>query len=311
MWAFLSLVGHYRRFIRGFTCITQPLGEYLTREGASRKLERVSLTKNAMEAFKALKQACMTAPVLVFADYTKPFLLETNASKDWLGTVLLQKSEDRWYHPIAHGSRALTPQEKNYYSTKLEFLALKWAVIEHFKEYLPYQSFVVWTDNNLLMYIMSTPNLDATGYQWVGSLAWLNFKLEYQKGHDNMVADVLSQVTNKIEPENSEIHPQWSHCRNGTSCQSPWPGHGGRWPALGTRRICCCRPPIGGDACYQLGQSPEKRPNVECSVGTGWKHRSRQIWRCFWQNMPPVKKTDWSYGINRILQFIRETCTYT
>ena len=96
-----------------------------------------------MKAFEALKQVCMTAPILVFADYTKPFLLETDASKDGLGVVLLQKQAHGWYHPIAYGSRALTPHEKNYHSTKLKFLTLKWTVTEHFKEYLPYQSFVV------------------------------------------------------------------------------------------------------------------------------------------------------------------------
>ena len=88
---FLGLVGHYRRFIKGFTCIAQPLSEYLAREGASRKSEQVSLTEDAMKALEALKQACMTAPILVFADYTKPFLLETDASKDGLGAVLSWK----------------------------------------------------------------------------------------------------------------------------------------------------------------------------------------------------------------------------
>ena len=106
----------------------------------------------------------MTAPVLAFADCTKPFLLETNASKEGLGAVLSQKQPDRWYHPIAYSSRALMPHEKNYLSTKLKFLALKLEVVEHFKEYLPYQSFIVWTDNNPLTYIMSTPNLDVTGH---------------------------------------------------------------------------------------------------------------------------------------------------
>ena len=65
--------------------------------------------------------------------------------------------------------------EKNYHSTKLEFLALKWAVTEHFKEYLLYQPFLVITDNNPLMYIMTTPNLDTTGHRWVGALAKFNF----------------------------------------------------------------------------------------------------------------------------------------
>ena len=87
------------------------------------------------------------------------------------------------------------PHEKNYHSTKLEFLALKWVVTDHFKEYLPYQPVLVKTDNNPLTYIMKTPNLDATGCQWVGALVHYNFQLEYQKGHDNTVADALSQVT--------------------------------------------------------------------------------------------------------------------
>ena len=59
---FLGLVGHYRRFIKGFACITQPLSEYLAREGASKKSEWVSLTEEAMKAFETLKQVCMTAP---------------------------------------------------------------------------------------------------------------------------------------------------------------------------------------------------------------------------------------------------------
>ena len=97
--AFLSLVGHYRRFIKGCAHIAQPLNDHLTGEGASRKSECVSLSEDALKAFKALKQACMTASVLAFADYTKPFLLEADASKDRLGAVLSQKQADGQYHP--------------------------------------------------------------------------------------------------------------------------------------------------------------------------------------------------------------------
>ena len=134
----------------------------------------------------------MSNPVLAFADYTKDFLLETDASKEGLGAVLSQKQADGQFHLVAYGSWALTAHKKNYHSTKLEFLALKWAVIEHFKEYLLYQPFLVKTDNNPLTYIMTTPSLDATGHQWVGALLKFNFWLEYQKGQDNAVADALS-----------------------------------------------------------------------------------------------------------------------
>ena len=142
----------------------------------------MSLSKEALEAFEALKQACMNSPVLAFADYTKDFLLETDASKEGLGAVLSQKQEDRQFHPVAYGSWVLTKHEKNCHSTKLEFLVLKLAITEHFKEYLLYQPFLVRTDNNPLTYIMITPNLDVTWHQWVSALAKYDFQLEYQKG---------------------------------------------------------------------------------------------------------------------------------
>ena len=88
----------------------------------------MSLSEGALEAFEMLKQACMNSPVLAFADYTKDFLLEMDASKEGLGAVLSQKQEDGWCHPVAYGSWVLTMHEKNYHSTKLEFLALKWAI---------------------------------------------------------------------------------------------------------------------------------------------------------------------------------------
>ena len=52
---FLGLMGHYRHFIKGFTWIAQPLNEHLAGEGASRKLERVSLSEGALKAFEMLK----------------------------------------------------------------------------------------------------------------------------------------------------------------------------------------------------------------------------------------------------------------
>ena len=177
------------------------MNEHLAREGASRKSEQVSLSKDALEPFQALKQACMSSPVLAFADYMKDFLLKTDASKEGLGVVLSQKQADRHYHPVAYGSQAITAHEKNYHSTKLEFLVLKWAITELFKEYLLYQPFLVRTDNSPLMYIMTTPNLDATSHWWVGALVKFNFWLEYQKGQDNTVADVLSWITTCLGPE--------------------------------------------------------------------------------------------------------------
>ena len=94
------------------------------------------LSEDALEAFLALIQACMSSPILVFANYMKDILLKTDTSKEGLQVVLSQKHAERHYHHVAYGSQALTAHEQNYHSTKLEFLALKWAITEHFKEYL-------------------------------------------------------------------------------------------------------------------------------------------------------------------------------
>ena len=95
--------------------------------------------------------------------------------------------------------------EQRYHSNKQEFLTLKWAITEQFHEYLsPYgknrNEFVVHTNNNLLTYIFSSANLDAAGQRWVAHLASHNFSLEYQKGKNNTVADVLNRMC-KCLPE--------------------------------------------------------------------------------------------------------------
>ena len=150
--------------------------------GVNSKLKScfVQLPPAAVVAFQELKLKCITAPVLAFADFYKP-LLETDASGDGLCAVLLQKQEDGHYHPVTYASRGLKGGELRYHSSKLEFLALKWAIKEQFQEYLQFQPFRVKTDNNPLTYIMSTPNLDAIGHRWVASLAGFNFTISGER----------------------------------------------------------------------------------------------------------------------------------
>ena len=96
---FLGLIGHYRQFIKGFTWIALPLNEHLAGEEASRKLQQVSLSEDALEAFQALKQACMSSPVQAFANYTKDFLLKTDASNEGLGSGTFPKTSRQALSP--------------------------------------------------------------------------------------------------------------------------------------------------------------------------------------------------------------------
>ena len=191
---FTGMTGFFRWFIKGYSKIAEPLNDLLEGKASKLKNEELELMPEALQAFEDLKKKCMTAPVLVFADFKKPFQLETDASGEGLGTILLQESDDRQYHPVAYASQELKGGEPKHHSSKLEFLALKWAVMEQFRKYLQYQPFTVWTDNNPLTYILMTPNLDALGHHWVAALAGYNMKLEYLKGSDNKIADTLSQL---------------------------------------------------------------------------------------------------------------------
>ena len=84
-WAWWGTIGDSSR---GLHVLCTPLHEHLSGEGACKKREQVTLMVEAKDAFETLKRACLKAPVLAFADFDKPFLLETNASKLGLGAVL-------------------------------------------------------------------------------------------------------------------------------------------------------------------------------------------------------------------------------
>ena len=108
--------------------------------------------------------------------------------------MLSQKQDNRHYHLVAYTSQGLKGGKMKYHLSKLEFLTLKWAITDQFKEYLQYQCFKVKTDNNTLTYVMMTPNLDVLRHIWVMAMEGYNFDIEYLKGSDNKVTDALSWV---------------------------------------------------------------------------------------------------------------------
>ena len=140
---FIGAIGYFHCFIKNFARIAKPLNDLLGCKNSKLKNHPILLTTAAEEAFYTLKKKCATLPVLAFADLKRPFLLEMDASKYGLGAILQQVQEDGKYHPVAYASRALHGSEANYHSSKLEFLALKWAVTQQFKEYLMYQPFTM------------------------------------------------------------------------------------------------------------------------------------------------------------------------
>ena len=147
---------------------------------------------------------------MAYPDFERPFSLHVDACSEGLGSVLYQPDDTGKLHVIAYGSRTLTPAERNYHlhSGKLEFLALKWAITEKYRDYLYYApSFKVYSDNNPLAYILTSPKLDATRLRWVSELTDFNFKIYYKPGRLNNDADGLSRMPLEVSEFTEEVTP--------------------------------------------------------------------------------------------------------
>ena len=211
----LGLLGYYRRYIQDFSRIAQPLFKLLktpeingkrppmetARRGQkghgtqAQSNRTIYWTQELQGVLERLLDCLVNPPILGYPDYSLPFVLHTDASNDGLGAVLYQR-QSGIMRVIGYGSRTLTPAERNYHlhSGKLEFLALKWAICEQFRDYLYYApSFTVYTDNNPLTYVLSTAKLNSTGHRWVSELADYNFDIKYRPGKVNKDADTLSR----------------------------------------------------------------------------------------------------------------------
>ena len=209
----MGFLNYYRRYVKDFSRIAKPIYDLVktpsqplkdVQRDKSRKSHNSQLpakhpvewTDSHQSALNILIDSITNAPVMAYPDFEKPFVLHTDASKDGLGAVLYQNQNDI-LRVVAYGSRSLSPAEKNYHlhSGKLEFLALKWAICDQFRDYLYYaSSFKVYTDNNPLTYVLSSAKLNATGLRWIGELADFNFTIHYRPGKANIDADTLSRI---------------------------------------------------------------------------------------------------------------------
>ena len=210
--SFLGFTGYYRRFIKDYAKIVKPLNDLLVGHPTHKPVSRKKRKKSSVlwewgeaqqSAFNTLKEKLSSPPVLAYADFSKPFVLHTDASTEGLGAVLYQV-QDGQEKVIAYASRGLRNSERNYPAHKLEFLCLKWSVTEKFHDYLYGNQFEVCTDNNPLTYVLSSAKLDATVHRWLAALSSFNFTLRYRSGKSNGDADGLSrrpQETTEMFPD--------------------------------------------------------------------------------------------------------------
>ena len=185
--SFLGFCNFYRAFIKNFSDIARPLHDLTC------KNEQFIWSEECNNAFLRLKEVCCNYPVLHTPDWSRQFIMETDASGYALGVVIAQEFEDS-IHPIAFHSQSLLPAEKNYDAHDKELAA----VIFGFKCGRPLflgatHAIRVCTDHKNLQYFRDPCKITGCQARWIEFLQDFDYTLEHIPGSTNTVADLLSQ----------------------------------------------------------------------------------------------------------------------
>ena len=178
---FLGLAGYYRRFIEGFSKISQPL------TSLTRKETKYNWGEAQESAFQLLKQKLCSAPILSLPEGIEDFVVYCDASKQGLGCVLMQREK-----VIAYASRQLKEHEKNYTTHDLELGAVIFA-LKIWRHYLYGTKCTIFTDHKSLQHIFEQKELNMRQRRWVELLNDYDCAIKYHPGKANVVADALSR----------------------------------------------------------------------------------------------------------------------
>ncbi len=189
----LGIMGYYRHHIENFAQIAKPLHNLL------RVRTPFEWTSDCEQAFTTLQEKLMTYPVLAHPDFTKHFIIETDASLTGLGAVLSQEQDDLCVHPIAYASRSLQDAETRYSISELEILCVDWS-LRYFRPYVYGREIHIFCDQASVRYALVTNNLRGRQARWGIRLQEYNLKLFYRPGKMNANADALSRVHDQPKP---------------------------------------------------------------------------------------------------------------
>uniref|UniRef100_W5NNB8 Reverse transcriptase RNase H-like domain-containing protein n=1 Tax=Lepisosteus oculatus TaxID=7918 RepID=W5NNB8_LEPOC len=185
---FVGLASYYRRFIPGFAAMAAPLHD-LTKMSCPEKIKWTDLEERA---FQDLKAALTSQHVLQVPDFSKPFMVQTDASDTGIGAILSQDFEGL-EHPILYISRKLNPAEKHYSTIEKECLAIKWA-LDYLKYYLLGRQFILYTDHAPLTWMLQNMDKNDRITRWGLSLQRCQFQTVYRPGRKQGNVDALSRM---------------------------------------------------------------------------------------------------------------------
>lgn len=181
---FLSLSNYYRRFVKEYAALAEPL--------LRGKPSSFTWDTNCQQAFEALKTRLVSPPILALPNFSEPFILYTDASSIAIGGILgqLQNGGER---VVAYWSRQLKSAERNYSTIERESLAAV-SAIKEFYPYLYGRSFTLVTDHNPLTSLKNLHDFGGRLTRWSLFLQQFNFTFMYKRGSAHTNADCLSRI---------------------------------------------------------------------------------------------------------------------
>ena len=191
--SFIGFCNFYRMFIANFSQIAHLL-HLLTKKDQEYVWGEIQ-----QQAFQELKDRLTSSPVLRLPDLSKPFFVQTNASKLGTGAVLLQRDDTGVPHPCAYLSQALVGAEQNYQVYDLELLA----VIRALKAWRPYlisppEPTIFYTDHQNITYFRLPQDLTVRQMRWHSMLQEYPIRFTHISGHKNGALDLLSWMVHFV-----------------------------------------------------------------------------------------------------------------
>ncbi|UYV68140.1 hypothetical protein LAZ67_5003163, partial [Cordylochernes scorpioides] len=183
--SFLGMCSYYRKFIKDFSLIADPL------TGLVRKNAQFTWTEKQEEAFQNLKKALINPPILGHFDPNAATYKHTDASNIGLGATLVQIicGEEK---VISYLSRTLSKAEQNYSTTEKECLAVVWA-ISKLRPYLYGRHFKIITDHHALCWLKNLKDPTGRLARWALKIQEYDFDIIHKSGKKHMDADGLSR----------------------------------------------------------------------------------------------------------------------
>ena len=185
----LGMVGYYRNFVPNYSKLICPLTQLLKKD----RSDKLKWTDEHQRVFEEIKSIMSSRPVLKLPEFSKPFVLQCDASSKAIGGVLMQR-EGKTLHPIHYVSRTLTDCEKKYSISEMECLAIVWSVTK-LDRYLRMTQFILQTDHKPLKFLKKQNSANGRLCRWVLCLAEYDFVVEHIQGSKNNIADGLSRLS--------------------------------------------------------------------------------------------------------------------